>query len=44
LVVAVDDKDKNAASFWSCLQDIQEGLQELNFETISVLIVISLGE
>lgn len=25
----VDEKNKQAATFWSCLQDIQEGLQEL---------------
>jgi len=25
----VDNKEKEAATFWSCLQDIQEGLQEL---------------
>ncbi|CAN6208011.1 unnamed protein product [Urochloa humidicola] len=25
----VDEKKKKAATFWSCLQDIQEGLQEL---------------
>jgi hypothetical protein len=27
LCYAVDDKNKQPATFWSCLQDIQEGLQ-----------------
>ncbi|XP_025813033.1 zinc finger BED domain-containing protein RICESLEEPER 1-like [Panicum hallii] len=27
--VLIDDKTKQPATFWSCLQDIQEGLQEL---------------
>jgi hypothetical protein len=27
LCYAVDDKNKQHATFWSCLQDIQEGLQ-----------------
>lgn len=25
----VDEKNKQFATFWSCLQDIQEGLREL---------------
>lgn len=36
LCFAVDEKDKEQASFWSCLQDIQEGLQVIAYSSLKL--------